>query len=441
MDSREKGNSMRFKVFVCGFFSLLILTICTAQEESISLADAIERALKYNYDIRIGRLDEKAASVQNSWGGAGALPTLDFSLSGTRTQELETSDDGIQDRISGSLSLQWILFDGFAVHIRKSQLKHLEKLSQGNTALLIEQTVQSVILAYYDVLLQHEKLHVLDTLRILSNDRYEKAKIKKELGALVTYDLLQAKNAWLEDQSRFLEQSNTIRNAMRNLNYLMGESGDRIYTLTEVFKADWEPYELTNLIDKMKADNRMLRNKYVQQVLLEKEVALKRSDWWPSLTLSAGLDGSYLDAGSASSVSESRDGYATLNLRWNLFTGGTRRRAVAIAKIDRETGQVEIDAMIHSLSNQLTSELELYNVRKQLLDVATEAQATSALNLQISEEKFRAGAINSFNYRDVQMIYLNAAVNRLEAVYRLIEAETELMRLTGGILGIYQKKD
>ena len=59
------------------------------------------------------------------------------------------------------------------------------------------------------------------------------------------------------------------------------------------------------------------------------------------------------------------------------------------------------------------------------------------LNQQISEEKFRAGTINSFNYRDVQLIYLNASIDRLQAIYDLIDTDTELTRITGGIITEY----
>jgi hypothetical protein len=43
--------------------------------------------------------------------------------------------------------------------------------------------------------------------------------------------------------------------------------------------------------------------------------------------------------------------------------------------------------------------------------------------------------INSFNYRDIQLIYLNASIRRLQAVYNLISSRTQLTRITGGFLG------
>jgi outer membrane protein TolC len=54
--------------------------------------------------------------------------------------------------------------------------------------------------------------------------------------------------------------------------------------------------------------------------------------------------------------------------------------------------------------------------------------------MRIADEKFRTGAITSFEYRDIQLIYLNSALRRLEAIYNLIGSRTSLTRLTGGFL-------
>lgn len=424
---------MKFKYLL--FVHLLLINALFAQSD-LSLSDAITQALTNNYDVRISKLDQKAASIMNSWGVAGGLPSLDFSLSGTRTQDMD--EEVYSDRYSGGLTLNWLLFDGFAVHIQKSKFAKLEELSEGNTALLIEQTIQSVILAYYNVLLQQKTRDVYDTLRILSKDRFDRADEQRRLGTYVTYDVLQAKNAWLDDQTRYLQQIELARNAVRELNYLMGVTEDLSYHLIDPFKADLKVFQYEKMFDKLNADNQMLKNKYMQQTLLEKDVALKRSDWSPSVNLRAGLDRT-LSEGEVAATNKTYDAYGSLSLSWNLFSGGARLRAIQVAKLDREIGEVEIRSMKHTLANRLASQLETYNIRKELVNVADESLKTAELNLQISREKFETGAINSFNYRDVQLIYLNSALSRLQSVYNLLGTETELLRMTGGILSSYVK--
>jgi outer membrane protein TolC len=70
--------------------------------------------------------------------------------------------------------------------------------------------------------------------------------------------------------------------------------------------------------------------------------------------------------------------------------------------------------------------------------VANENLEAAKLNLQISQDKFESGAINSFNFRDVQNIYLNASQRKLEAIYDFIDTHTTLLRMVGVIVQEYE---
>ena len=423
------------------FIAVLLFSISVFAQEKLSLSKAISIALQNNYDIKIIKADQRIADIENAWGAAGVYPSISFNVNSSNTWDYNDSADYTQERLNGGVSLSWVLFDGFSMWIRKDQLKLYEDLSAGNTAVVIENTVQSVILSYYTVLLEHEKLRVAETLKNLSKDRFDHESERQKLGSLTTYDLLQAKNSWLEDQGRFLLQEVAYKNAIRDLNYLMAVEADRTFDFTEEFSVQAKTFNMGSLNDKMLSNNSTLKNQFIYQSLLEKEVALKRSDWWPTLS----LNGGYTNVNSKTTLSgmdpdksSSYNYNATLNLSWSLFNGGNRKRALEIAQIDHEAGDTEIENMKHSLTNQLYNYYEIHLVRQELLQVAEEALETAELNLNISEEKFRNGAINSFNYRDVQLLYLNAAVNRLDAIYAYIDAETALMRLTGGIVSKYE---
>jgi len=94
--------------------------------------------------------------------------------------------------------------------------------------------------------------------------------------------------------------------------------------------------------------------------------------------------------------------------------------------------------MEHDLTNSLANLYEFYLVRKELLTVAEENLAAARLNLQISREKFESGAINSFNFRDVQNIFLDASLLELEAIYNFIDTQTALLRMAGVIVQEYE---
>jgi len=122
----------------------------------------------------------------------------------------------------------------------------------------------------------------------------------------------------------------------------------------------------------------------------------------------------------------------TLRLVSTFLMGGNTRRAIQQAGISEQVGQLEILEMKQTLANLLVNQYELYDIRKQLLNVAEANMESAELNMQIATDKYRNGTINSFNFRDVQLIYLNAAHRKLNAIYDIIDTHTELLRLTGG---------
>jgi len=389
----------------------------------------------------MARLQQRISGVQNNWGTAGRYPYIDLTLGEDNSWNVNQDENLVINRFSGGASVSWTLFNGYSVRITKQRFERLEELSKMNTAVLVEGTIQSVILAYYAVLLEKEKLEVFREVTDLSKDRFRQAEDRKALGTFVTYDVLQAKNAYLSDRSAGLLQEVAYKNALRDLNYLMAEAENSAWQLTGDFRAAPVDYALDDLKTKLFENNKTLQNQYVNQRLLENAVAAAKSDFSPALQFQGGVRGTSVRndfSERGENWNNSADFYGNFTLSFNLFSGGNRKRALQIARIEEETGLVEIDQMRHDLSNSLSKLFEYYLVRKELLTVAEENLQAARLNLEISREKFESGAINSFNFRDVQNIYLNASLQKLEAIYDFIDTHTALLRMTGTILQEYE---
>ncbi len=423
------------------FFLLIFAGVTLQAQQLLSLTDAIERALENNYSIEMTRNDERVAEIQNNWGTAGRYPYISLSAGDENSFNLNESENFVTNRFSAGASLNWTLFDGFSVRISKQRFEELEQLSKQNTVIMVESTIQSVVLAYYAVLLEKETLEVFGEVMELSEDRFRQAEQRQELGTFVTYDVLQAQNAYLSDRSSYLIQEVAYKNALRDLNYLMAEEENVSWELSTEFTAEPVDYTLQSLRDQLFENNKSLQNQYVNQRLLENAVALAKSDFSPTLDFRGGVTGSSTRTDFAErgeNWSNAANFYGNFTLSFNLFSGGNRKRAMQIAQIDEETGMIEIEDMEHDLSNRLANLYEFYLVRMELLDVAEENLEAARLNLQISREKFESGAINSFNYRDVQLIYTSAARRQLEAIYDFIDTHTALLRMTGTIVQEYE---
>ncbi|MCK4664050.1 MAG: TolC family protein [Bacteroidales bacterium] len=433
--------------------SILILSflqICfvlnSISQENLTLSDAIQKSLENNYQIRVSKLNLDIAKSNNTWGTAGRYPYIGIgAMQANRYDDMPSRmTPGTRDKyntysVSPFAQLQWTLFNGFAINITKDKLASLERITEGNAAIIVENTIQAVILAYNRVLLENEKKKVIEEILKLSSDRYNNILLKKDLGSAVTFDVLQAQNAYLSDSSTYLLQQMNYKNSLRNLNLLLGENINTIYNPIDNFIVPVKQYEMDTLLSKMLSNNKTLTNQYINQEILRKNIKLNKSSLYPSISLNSGYDKSYSSVkfdGSSASNSNAYDYYANFSLSYTLFNGGNIKSAIQNAKIEENIGQIQLDEITHRVSIQLANSYELFIIRKQLYLVSEEKLKTNKLNLQIAEEKFNSGVINSFNYRDVQIMFLNSSFEKLEAIYNLIETNSELLRLTGSIISV-----
>ena len=417
---------------------ILILLIAStslmnfAEDKSLSLEEAIKQGLKNNFQVQIVREEVNISKNRNSWGAAGRYPNISSSV-GVNNRYTNTPSQAVANERNGdgnttysfSIDSNWALFSGFKVKMTKGKFELQEKLSSGNAETVMEATVQGIILSYYRVKLEQERLKIRKELMALSRDRYDRELEKKKFGAATTYTSLQYKTSMLQDEANYISQQNTIASAMRELNRLLGNTEEIVYTLTDKFKIPSEKFQLETLRAEMNRHNRSLKNLEINQEILQKDVSIQKSNLWPTLSLNTGAQSSTI-AGYSTYT-----GYANVGISYNIFNGGNTRLAIANAKINKKMGDLRLKEARVSLEKQLRDNLALYNTRKTILNVSDEQLKTASLSLKLSEERVNSGVINSFNYRDIQLAYLNAALNKLQSIYDLIDSKTSLLITTG----------
>ena len=446
---------------------LLMLPLASyAQEDPkpLSLSDAIQLGLADNFGIRIEQQNVEIAENNATWGAAGRWPTISLNVSQSNNlrdvqnaaNPFQPTGPTISNGFGPGVSVNWVLFDGFRVLANYERLQTLQRLSKGNAQVVIENAVQGIITQYYLAQLEQERLAVLEKVFTLSKDRYEYIKLKSELGSAVTFDVLQEQTNFFSDSSNFVTQEITYINARRNLNVLMGQEVGQHYRLTDSLEVSPNDYAVEDLYEKMVASNSNLRNQYLNLEIIQSDTRLAKTELYPQLSLN--LSGSYdlsrqdlsqaqfptnPNGGGGSDrdlvTNQTTSNYAAgLTLSYLLFDGGRVRRAIENSYTQQRIGQLQIDELKLTLRNDLAATYDLYNVRKKLLSISEQTVASAELNLSLAEERFRNATINSFDYRAIQINYLNAALDNLQAKYNLIESETELLRLTGGITSEYE---
>jgi outer membrane protein len=280
-------------------FPILLFQTGYSQTQELSVSAAIEQALENNYGIIISQAEEEVSALNNNWGTAGRYPTVSFDAVLNKNLDLETG-----------IGLNWVLFNGFKVKVTKSILESTEDLSAGRLGVMVENTIEEVILGYYKVLLEEERLAVMKTVMELSKDRYDYELKRKELGSSVTYTVLQAENSYLNDKAIFLDQEMNVRAARRNLNFQMAQDPLTSYDFIESFIGDSTHFALSDLQTKMLSSNQSLKNQYINLLMTETDIKLKETALYPRISTSAGI------TSNLSSV----DYYANLNLSYSIYT-------------------------------------------------------------------------------------------------------------------------
>lgn len=402
------------------------------------MGDAIATSLDQNYGIQIADMRSRVAATQNTWGNAGAFPRVDFNFNGRYFRTNNPASFLLQDqRVTPGLALTWTVFDGMAMFANKARLDLLEEQALGNAALVVETNLQAILTTYYDALVAQEAVMVLQEILDNSKERLTYEEFRLEVGSTSTFDILQFKNAVITDSANLIAQQLTLTESLRTLNRLMNVPLGQTWTLTDTLATAFPDYARDDLREKMLADNHNLENQYLAQRIRIQETRSAEALYYPTLTLNGNANYAIGQAGLAdNSTREINAGDFSVGfaLSFNLFNGFNTRRQVEVARLNEQITELETGELRRSLEEELFITYDGYQARRGLLMLQTQNVDNARLNLDLANDRFQSGLINTFDFRQVQLQYLDAQLNRLRALRDLNASYVDLLRLTGGLV-------
>ncbi len=455
-------NIITIGIVLCGFG--------LSAQEDFSLSDAIQLGLERNYGIQIEHKKIIVASNNNSWGEAGRLPTVNLTAASQNSLRNQESDnqffsgqlfDGFELNnqqtysVTPGVAVSWNIFQGNKVIINKNRLGQLQMESEQNAEVVIANTIQATILGYYLASLEAQRLDEFQKQLRLSSDKYNYQKVKYDIGGAITSDVLLEENNYLTDSANYINQQLALNNAIRNLNFLIVEPDlNKTYNLTDSLQVEESDYQYADLLNAAFSDNVDLKKIYLSQLVLETSTRQQKADFFPTLSLNGGYNWNRNVSNLTNAnytgpnpnyenppdplVSKTGTYFANFTLSFTLFDGKRINRAIRNAMIQEDIGKIRVEQLKQSVTQNLSNAYDQYVVRKQLQGINTRKKVAAEINLNNSEDKFKNGSINSFDYRDVQNNYLTAAIQELQASYNLLDSKVTLMRLTGELLGEYK---
>lgn len=418
-----------------------ILKKNTSDLPTLALQDAIEQALKNNYDIRIVKNDLSVAKNNVNLGNAGFLPTLDgsYSQGGSIQNTVQTPSTGAERRLSGvrntnssyGVALDWTIFDGFQMFALYDRLKELEKQGQVNSKATILGTIADVVNAYYALVRQQQLVVAKDSALDISRMRLRIAKNKLEIGQGSKLDVLSATVDLNTDTSSYLQEKNLLKTSMVTLNQVMARN------LAEEFRVQEEMNIAQNLrYDELAGQTEQL-NPTLQTALINRRIAelnLKqvKGQRYPVIGINSGYEWSKSANPTGFNQRLTANGLTYgLTASINVFNGFLQRQNERNAKIEINTSDLNLEKVKQTVQGQLISTYQNYQTNLDLLKVETTNVDIANQNLDITLDKYRLGSISPLELREAQRNSINAITRFLDAQYQAKLSEISLKELSG----------
>jgi len=432
-------------------FILLLPNLIFAQNE-LSLMNAIKIGLQENYDIQISAKNKKISQINNNWANAGALPNINLSAKKEESLSDQTNNPTSfmpyelkSTNINCSANMSWTLFNGFAVRANKSKFKNLEKISDNNATLTIENTIQGIILQYYNCVLQQQRVKLLQKVISLAKNRLEYQQAKYDIGVSGKIDLLQIENAMLTDSSNLILQQLNYSNSVKNLNLILGIDIEKKWILTDTIDAEIKLFNYEDLKASTIADNTSIKNQYYNIQLSKQDIKLTMAPFYPVVSVNSGAayNKSAYDIGNLANefdnTGKSVNYFANFSVNFRLFDGGKLYQNIRALKAQKEINELQLEKETKEVLHQLSLNNDKYNICISTFSLNKKAFRLAEINYQLATNKQNRGTINSFILRDIEIAYITSGINYQQAAYNLMESKIALLKITGGIIQDFNK--
>ena len=447
-----KNQSDKIIVFLVTFSLLMLLTLVVAvfsyAAESLTLEQAIDKALKNNPGLKAADAQVQAADAGVLGSASGFLPRVTVSETLSRTdnplmvlgtklnQAVVAQEDFAPDAINHPdamsnyntrLAVMQPVFNGGKEYLGRKQAKLSHEASIQDRNRTRQETVFNVIKAYYGLLLAREynKVAVQSLETSAANVKLADARFKA--GAVLQSDLLRAKVQYAEVKEMVTRSENGVKLAMAGLNFAMGVSQQTEYTIEGTLDTQVTPEDMNGMLSEALALRPDLISLGLNRKNAEANISQARADYIPTLNLMGQVDwNSDKPAGD-----DARSWAVMAVLQWNLFDG--------LATISRVREASAAAGRMRALEDQTNSAVQFqvrqayYNLASSLDRIAATASTVQEAEegLRIVQKRYEVGMTTLVDVLGAESALIRTKTNALQALFDNNIAHAELKLATG----------
>lgn len=422
---------------------LIVFVPKVMAQEVLTVDQAVQIALKNNYDIKIASNELNVDKVNNSIGNAGMLPEVNASL--TKNNSIQNSkqtqsngdvrelDNAKNNRLEYGVNLGWTVFDGLKMFARQDQLAELEKQGDTQLKLTLLTKVNDVMTTYYDLVQQQQLIKALDTTIVISKQRLKTAENRFIIGKASKLEVLNAQVDLNTDASVLLKQKELFGITKIRLNELLARDLAIDFQVVEEVAVD-DKLQLTELKALTEKQNLQLQLALINKRVAELDLKQTKGNRYPTVRLNTGY--TFVETESSlgfTSATSSRGLNYGVTATMPIFNGFSQNRNEKIAKLQVENSSLVVEQQKQTVNAQLASAFQTYLTNVELAKLEESNEAIAKKNMEITLDKFKIGTIPTIEFRNAQENYINAIARNSSAKFQAKISEIVLQQIAGNI--------
>lgn len=431
------------------YFSLFLLASAVHAQQVLTPEQAIDLALKNNYDIRLAKNDAAITANDYAYANLAFAPRVNGTANkvwnNTRTKQefangSKRDTSGIHaSTLSANVSLAWTLFDGLKMFATRQKLESLRDLGELAVKDQVINTVANIIAGYYNVVQQKQQLRNLAEQLSISEERVKLSDAKFQTGLGPKTDWLQSKVDYNALKASYLRQQTLIEQSKASLNQLMAVDA----TNTQYDVQDTIPLNMDLAYGGLRQEALQKNTGLMvaQQNLRVSQLQLKESkgDYFPVINFNSAYNYSRVNSNAATnsfSPIYNQNGVISYGFSATIpiFNGLNVKRQVNAAKLNVGYQQLALENTRTIVDLSLTTAFKDYEYYKTAVTLEDENLGLARENVMVAMERFRQGVSTVIEMKEAQQS-LEDAYNRLiNARYNIKLAETQLLRLNGSLV-------
>jgi outer membrane protein len=432
-------NIIRFATIL-----LILLSNKVQAQTTLTLEEAINRALNQNFGIKVLQNDVKVLSNNAVKANAGFLPNVGLTASETPSfgylnQKLsnggEVNRSNVSNNLAGTIQLSWLLYDGKRMYLELDRLKELQGVGEISLRLRSEQLIYDVMRTYFNIVRQQELAKSLEDQLNLYEERLRLASTRLEVGKGNQLDVLQAQSDLSVQKTQLLRQKQATDIAKLQLSQLLTNSDASLNFVVKdsLSVAAYSDYNIlkANLLAK-NLNIALLKKQLGISTLLAQEAESQNK---PRVVLNSGFTlGRQDNTAGLFLVNQNTGLNAGVTLTYPLYDGGNIKRQVTNAKIEIESNKLRAQQMETDLVSSLNIAYQNYLNAAEILRGEENNKTIARQSIDIAMERFRLSRSTILELALIQQTYENAIFRSITAKFEAKMAEIDLLRLSGSLL-------